>query len=321
MSMPRSDAFTLENVDSAFATDVRDGLGRSGQKQLPSTWLYDSLGSALFEAITLLPEYGLTRADTRLICRHAGEIARSAGGIPVVAELGSGSGKKTRPLLEALGRPVYHPIDVSPSALSACAAQLSMHAEIRPIQASYLDGMEQVARHRETDSPMLVLFLGSTIGNFDRAHAAGFLADLRRRLLPGDFMLIGADLVKPADVMIAAYDDSAGVTAAFNRNILVRINRELDARFNPRDFVHEARWSAAESRIEMHLRSVRAHTVRIAAADLTVRFRDGETIWTESSHKYTQGSLHQLALEAGFASVHVWVDSEWPFAECLWQVV
>jgi L-histidine N-alpha-methyltransferase len=304
-----------------FAYDVRRGLGQSGQKQLPPSYLYDELGSTLFEAITVLPEYGLTRADGRLLARYAGEIATS---VPTafVAELGSGTGTKTRHVLEALSRRAvveYYPIDLSAGALRLCAAELDQVARVNPVNASYLEGLRRATRARGPGQPLLLLFLGSTIGNFDRQSALKFLQDVRALLSEGDAMLIGADLVKPIHRMIAAYDDAIGVTAAFNKNLLERMNRELAADFNARCFEHEVRWSETERRIEMHLRSTCEQTVEIRGADLTIAFEPGETIWTESSHKFTREELTSMASNAGFLEETCWVDREWPFAECLWR--
>jgi dimethylhistidine N-methyltransferase len=301
---------------------VRSGLSRA-QKELPSKYLYDELGTALFEAITHLPEYGLTRADTRLLAAHAGEILAALPASVFIAELGSGTGQKSRLMLEAArARPHYYPIDLSADALAACALQLRDVADVSPVHGAYLEGLARVADARRGDSDtLLVMFLGSTIGNFDRRCAAEFLVEVRDRLRPGDALLLGADLVKPVDQLLAAYDDPAGVTAAFNRNMLGRINRELDAGFDPRAFAHEARYDEREHRIEMHLRAARAHTVDIPGAQCEIKFREGETIWTESSHKFHIADLEQMAHSAGFGVHQTWVDREWPFAETLWMAV
>jgi dimethylhistidine N-methyltransferase len=306
-----------------LAYDVRFGLGGPGQKQLPPSYLYDELGSALFEAITLAPEYGLTRADARLLKRHANEIVKSIAPDCLVAELGSGTGAKTRHVLTALGRTQaveYYPIDVSMSALRACAAELRSVAHVIPVNASYLEGLRRANRSRGPAQNLLLLFLGSTIGNFDRPAAIAFLADVRSLLIEGDAMLIGADLIKPVGRMLAAYDDAAGVTAAFNKNLLARVNRELCANFDLRRFEHEVRWSDDDRRIEMHLRSTNDQTVEIPDAGLTISFEDGETIWTESSHKFEIDELDRMAAQTGFTVQDCWVDREWPFAECLWRV-
>jgi L-histidine N-alpha-methyltransferase len=306
-----------------FAYDVREGLGTAEQKQLPPSYLYDEVGSALFEAITLVPEYGLTRADARLLKRHAAELADNLTPGSLVAELGSGTGAKTRHILAALGRPQvveYYPIDVSAAALRACAMELDSVARVTPVNATYLEGLRRANRARRPGQNLLLLFLGSTIGNFARPAASAFLADVRSLLVEGDALLLGADLVKAVPRMLCAYDDAAGVTAAFNKNLLARMNRELCANFDLRHFEHEVRWNDEERRIEMHLRSISDQIVEIPGADLTITLEDGETIWTESSHKFDLCELQGIAAQAGFEEQACWVDREWPFAECLWRV-
>ncbi len=307
-----------------FADDVRRGLSKAAQKELPSTYFYDAVGSALFEAITQLPEYGLTRADERLLRTHATAIASRLPVGTVVAELGSGSGKKTRYLLEALAKErglLYFPIDVSPTALAACKQELSSAASVIPLQHSYFEGLQIAASRRRPGEALLVLFLGSTIGNFDRAGARDeFLRTVASILSPGDALLLGTDLLKPESQLILAYDDPAGVTAAFNRNLLARINRELDADFDLPQFAHEARYNQRHHRIEMHLRSLKRQSVTVGAAGFSVSFEPGETIWTESSHKFDLNQLPGLARATGFAHVESWVDFEWPFAENLWVI-
>jgi dimethylhistidine N-methyltransferase len=309
-------------TEASFAEEVRQGLTRCGQKELQAKYFYDDLGSALFEAITLLPEYGLTRADARILRTYSREIVERLPGPVTVAELGSGSGQKTRHLLRALQsrqRSVrYCPIDVSRHALDLCAADLGSIAKVEPFCKSYIDGMRDVLEARRPGEHVLVLFLGSTIGNFSADAALSFLLDLRDTLEPGDALLLGADLVKPVDQLLLAYDDPTGVTAAFNLNILARINRELDADFNLRRFAHESRYDAAHQRIEMHLRSTAGQRVNIPGAGLAVNFAEGETIWTESSHKYELQQLDRLAQASGFRVDRHWVDQEWPFVESLW---
>ena len=304
-----------------FASDVRSGLAKP-QKELHSKYLYDELGSSLFEAITHLPEYGLTRADERLLRRHADDIAGLLPSRVAVIELGSGVGQKTRHLLQAIGGDClrYYPIDVSADALARCEHDLSDIAEVHPLVQSYLDGMARATAERQPGESFLVMFLGSTIGNFERNCALEFLRDLRASLLPGDMLLIGADLVKEPGRMLVAYDDPTGVTGAFNLNLLGRINRELGGDFQLRDFEHQARWNEPQRRIEMHLRSRLNQTAYIAEADLTVSFRAGETIWTESSHKFQLSELDGMAEQAGFSVESQWIDRDWPFAENLWAV-
>ena len=326
-----------------FAADVRAGLVRPGQKELPSKYLYDNVGSALFEVISYLPEYGLTRADERLLRRHADEIVDrlnhdrldhdhlthnvlnpSHPTPPVaVAELGSGSGKKTRWVLEALGRrqrTSYYPVEISPSALAMCERELRDIDSISIVgfEQEYLDGLRQVATsYRKPGQQLFVLFLGSTIGNFEGLAGLKFLREVRRILEPGDALLLGTDLEKPASQLLAAYDDELGVTAAFNLNLLARINRELDGNFDLNGFSHVAAINHEARRVEMHLRSERRQTVMIPAAGLEVEFQKDETIWTESSHKYSTKEIFQMARTAGFRCEAQWIDEEWPFAENL----
>jgi L-histidine N-alpha-methyltransferase len=297
-----------------FACEVRSGLNKP-QKELPSKYLYDDLGSALFDAITVLPEYGLTRADSRLLHRHAQDLPREFSS---VAEFGSGSGAKTRPILSALAPQTYYPIDVSRAALEHCRRELCGLADIQAIEASYIDGLDSIKRRRD-DGPMLLLFLGSTIGNFDTPCRDIFLRQVRSRMQPGDAMLIGFDLEKPLEVMIDAYDDPTGVTAAFNLNLLGRINRELGGDFAIHAFAHQALFNESERRIEMHLRSRVDQCVMIAEADFHCSFRADETIWTESSHKFEADEIPEIASATGFASEAQWIDEEWPFAENLWR--
>lgn len=305
-----------------FAAEVRAGLSTPHQKELPSKYLYDDVGSALFEVISVLPEYGLTRADERLLRRHSHDIVDQVPGTVIVAELGSGSGKKTRWILEALAqrqRTYYFPIEISATALAMCRRELGdMEAiSIVGFEREYLDGLLEVTARRDEGERLLVLFLGSTIGNFDRPAGMKFLRQVRRILQPGDALLIGTDLEKPLHQLIDAYDDSLGVTAAFNLNLLGRINRELGGDFSLKDFEHVARFNPQSRSVEMHLRSKCKQIVTISASELTVDFSEGETIWTESSHKYSQHDILQMAMASGFRCEAQWVDQEWPFAENL----
>jgi L-histidine N-alpha-methyltransferase len=314
-------ALSLRHV-SEFAADVRASLTKAGQRELPSKYLYDEVGSALFETICVLPEYGLTRADARLLQRYAGEIVRRLPSPLQVAELGSGSGKKTRWILEALSRrqkTYYYPIEISPFALAACAKELGQIDLVSVVgyEQPYLEGLRAVADGRGERDHLLVLFLGSTIGNFDRDAGDEFLREMREILRPEDALLLGTDLEKDVELQFLAYDDPAGVTAAFNLNLLARINRELGGDFDLSCFRHEARWNTAERRMEMHLRSTRRQTVGIRAAGLRIMLEEDETIWTESSHKYNAGEISGMATRTGFRFDRQWIDEEWPFAQNL----
>src|SRR5580692_11421598 len=270
------------NAASAFAGDVRAGLTNPIQKELPSKYLYDDVGSALFEVISHLPQYGLTRADERLLRRHATEIVERVPGPVAVAELGSGSGKKTRWLLEAFcrrQRTFYYPVEISHSALVMCERELSDIDAISIVgfEREYLDGLLEVAAYRKQGQRLCVLFLGSTIGNFDRAAGVQFLSEVRCILQPGDSLLLGTDLEKSSSQLVQAYDDELGVTAAFNLNLLARVNRELNADFDLAQFEHVARINHQDRSVEMHLRSMCHQTVSVHAAEVVVELNEGET--------------------------------------------
>ena len=318
MEMPAS---TLQQV-SEFAADVRESLTKPDQRELPSKYLYDEVGSALFEAISVLPEYGLTRADARLLKEHSAEIVSRISLPARVAELGSGSGKKTRWILEALARhqkTYYYPIEISPHALAACEKELGQIDLVSVVghEQPYLEGLRSVTAGRREGEHILVLFLGSTIGNFDRDAGDAFLREVHATLRPADALLLGTDLEKEVELQLLAYDDPAGVTAAFNLNLLARINRELGGDFDLSCFRHEARWNYADRRIEMHLRSTCRQSVRIPAANLRVVLNEDETIWTESSHKYKAEEIPEMAQRTGFRCDAQWLDREWPFAQNL----
>jgi L-histidine N-alpha-methyltransferase len=305
-----------------FAADVRASLTKQPQRELPSKYLYDELGSALFEAICVLPEYGLTRADARLLQRHARDIVDALASPVQVAELGSGSGKKTRWILEALARrqrTYYYPIEISPSALAACEKEMGQIELVSVVgyEKTYLDGLRAVAARRDSQDHLLVLFLGSSIGNFDRGAGDEFLREVRKTLRPGDALLLGTDLVKEVATQILAYDDPTGVTAAFDLNLLARINRELGGNFVLSQFRHQARWNDAESRIEMHLVAKSLQEIHIPQANLRITLEPGESIWTESSHKYVTSEIDDMARRTGFQCIDQWVDAEWPFAQNL----
>ena len=310
---------------SEFAEDVRRGLTKSGQKELYSKYLYDEVGSALFDVITALPEYGLCRADARMLRRYSASLAASVERPSLVVELGSGSGSKTRWILSEMGarQPItYCPIDISTSALLRCSLELASidSVEIVPFAQSYLNGLEQALKLRPANTSVLALFLGSTIGNFEPARAVEFLKSVRGMLEPGDVFYLSADLEKERERMIAAYDDAIGATAAFNLNLLARINRDLGGKFVLSRFQHRARYNEAEHRIEMHLESKIDQTVPVGS-DIVVRLRRGETIWTESSYKFRSGSIRELARVTGFDCEGQWVDQEWPLAQSVLRAV
>lgn len=305
-----------------FCSDVVTGLSQPGQKELPSKYLWDEVGSVLFDAICLLPEYGLSRAGMRLLQNYSPEMIAKLPGPAVVAELGSGTGQKTRWLLEALARRQrvnYYPIDISGSALHRCEKELGQIESVSIVgfERAYLEGLREVAARRPQDEALLVLFLGSTIGNFDRPAGERFLRQVREILRPGDSLLLATDLEKPIAQILLAYDDPAGVTAAFNKNLLARMNRELGADFDLVRFQHTVRWDESERRVEMHLRSTAWQRVTIRNAGFRFYLRQGETIWTESSHKYNCEEVVAMGARAGFRCAGQWRDTEWPFAQSL----
>lgn len=305
-----------------FAVAVSDSLGKVDQRELPSRYLYDELGTALFEAITMLPEYGLTRAELRLLRRHAGAMVEHLPPPVAVVELGSGSGRKTRWILEALAdrEPVmYFPIDVSAAALIKCHQELGHLGSVSMVglERSYLEGLQEAAARRRPEQTFLVLFLGSSIGNFDPPAAENFLREIRRQLKPGDALLLGTDVEKSVRDMLLAYNDPTCVTAAFNLNLLARINRELGGDFALRHFEHDVRYHETNRRIEMHLRLTRKQTVSIRAAEFTCSLREGETIWTEACYKFRVEEIPGLARRTGFLCETQWIDTEWAFAENL----
>ncbi|MDZ4380147.1 MAG: L-histidine N(alpha)-methyltransferase [Parvibaculum sp.] len=301
----------LEPSVEEFRTEVVQGLSNS-QKTLPCKFLYDRRGSEIFDRICDLPEYYPTRTELNILQRHAGDIAASLGPEVRLVEFGSGAGTKIRLLLTALDRPAaYLPVDISREHLIAANADLarSFHdLSIAPVCADYTEpfALPELAgiRYRTTAG----FFPGSTIGNFTRAEAVGFLSSARRLLGAGAVMIVGVDLVKDIDVLQAAYDDEAGVTAEFNLNLLRRINRELAGTFDLSHFRHEARWNAELERIEMHLVSLRDQEVTVGTRRF--RFRDGETIHTENSHKYRLDGFRELARQAGYEPIEVWTDEK-----------
>jgi dimethylhistidine N-methyltransferase len=307
--------------DPELAERLRAGLAAL-PRRLPFECFYDDLGSALFEAITYLPEYGLTRAEWRLLCRHSTDLGRLVPPPVEVVELGSGSGRKTRVLLESLvrrGPLVYRPVDISSVALDACRREMTGLAGVTvgPLPIPYLQGLTAAVEMRRTASTVLALFLGSNVGNLEPVDRDRFLGAVRERLRPNDALLITADLEKDEASLLAAYDDSLGVTGAFNRNALARINRELEADFDLSAFQHRAIYAPRERRIEMHLVSKRDQTVHVPALGLAMRLAAGETIWTESSYKLRPDELATLGRAAGFSCRTAWHDPSWPYEMAL----
>jgi L-histidine N-alpha-methyltransferase len=306
---------TPSTLVSAFAEDVRHFLQLS-PRQLPSMYLYDALGSALFDAICELPWYAITRAEMRLLERHRAEIFARLAGVTRLVELGPGDGRKLKTLVEDTSEPLTaHLVDVSAGALERAAYTLSdtMSLSVVTHQAPFEDGLDAIMREESSD-PTLVLFLGSNIGNFDQRGSAALLKRIAGSLSPGDAFLIGADLVKPERDLLVAYDDPIGVSAAFNLNVLLRINRELGGTFDLREFRHRAVWNATCSRMDMFLVSTRDQRVRVEAVDLEFELREGEAIWTESSYKYTPDGLVIQLENSGFRSVAQWIDRDAGFA-------
>jgi len=295
---------------SAFADDVEYYLSQV-PRQLPSRYFYDDLGSALFEAICRLPWYPITRTEQSLLRRYGAAIFARLGAVSNLVELGPGGGAKLATLLA--NRPPLplsvHLVDVSRAALDSASRTLTLDPSLDVVrhQATYEAGLDAISAARPAGERTLVLFLGSNIGNFDPPGAAAFLRGLRSSLVPGDALLLGVDLVKPVRDVLLAYDDPLGVTAAFNRNLLVRVNRELGGDFDVEAFDHRAVWNADASRIEMHLVSRQAQTVRVPAARLAVDFAAGESIWTESSYKFTAEGVLALLGRAGFHATEHWI--------------
>ena len=306
-----------EERRAAFAADIAEALCRR-PRQIPSEYLYDELGSALFEAICRLPWYRITRAELSLLARHARDIFRPLARPVSVAELGCGSGEKLAVLVSAAGERFHQVqlVDISPAALDMARYRLQAIG-IRGIvahHATYEQGLVRAAQQRPRQGSLAVLFLGSNIGNFTPSVARDLLAHIRRSLRPGDALLLGTDLIKPERELLLAYDDPLEVTAAFNRNLLQRINDELGGNFDLEGFTHRATWNAAARRVEVHLVSARAQRVTIPAAQLDLDLGKGESIWTESSHKYEPGQVLEEGLAAGFSGGEQWIDQDAKFA-------
>jgi L-histidine Nalpha-methyltransferase len=312
ISLPKLPAF----ASTPIAVEVFTGL--TGEPKALSPWLfYDEAGSRLFEEITELPEYYVTRTERQILAEHADEIiSAAAGGRDLsMIELGAGTATKTGLLLNAAvrlqGSVTYYPIDVSQTALDEARSRLEAElpeVTVEPIVADYTEGIRQNSTFH--GGRRLVLYIGSSIGNFSPEDAVEVLRGVRAQLSPGDCLLLGTDMVKDAQMLHVAYDDAAGVTARFNMNVLTRINREFEGNFDLRLFRHQARWNAQESRVEMHLESLLPQKVAIRALDLEVRFLSGETIHTENSYKFTDESVLELLTRAGFRLRQQWSDAD-----------
>ncbi|MGW0334863.1 L-histidine N(alpha)-methyltransferase [Streptomyces sp. NPDC003011] len=299
-------------TDAALRADVLRGLTRT-PKTLPPKWFYDARGSDLFERITELPEYYPTRAEREILIARSGEIAAVTGARTLV-ELGSGSSQKTRHLIGALtGLRTYVPVDVSESALTQAGHALVAERPGLRVHALIADFTARLPLP-DTPAPRLVAFLGGTIGNLLPAERAAFLASVRALLSPGDALLLGTDLVKDEEVLVRAYDDAAGVTAQFNKNVLTVVDRELGADFDPGAFDHVALWDAGNEWIEMRLRSRTAQTVKIPSLGLAVDFAAGEDLRTEVSAKFREEGVRAELAAAGLGLAHWWTDGEGRFA-------
>ncbi len=305
-----------------MACDVAEGLARR-PKRVPAKYLYDGVGSRLFEAICELPWYTITRSECALLSAHAEAIMCGPGACATVVEFGCGSGAKLSMLLSAVeGRATdVHLVDISETALAQSVQALSRHpgVTLTTHQVGYEAGLGAALQGRGGAGHALVLFLGSNIGNLSSEEADRFLREIGSRCRPGDRLLLGADLVKPEAALVAAYDDPLGVTAAFNRNLLVRLNRELDADFDLDLFEHRVSWNAAASRIEVHLESLADQLVCIRGAGCCVELAEGERIWTESVYKYEPEDIVALGARAGFARRAQWIEPESRFALSLFE--
>ena len=306
-----------------FLRDVLEGLARP-RKEIPSRWLYDARGSRLFQEIMALDAYYPTRVEHEILERHAGEIAaRMGGGACTVVDLGAGDGSKTRLVLAALLRrglrSTYAPVDLSQAALSAAARRMAAELpglRVAPVRSDYLGGLRALGPR--SAGPMLVLFLGSNVGNLEHGDADAFLRDLRRSLRPGDHLLVGFDLLKDLAILRAAYDDQDGVTAAFNLNLLSRVNRELDGDLDPGAFAHVATFDPTRPAMESWLESRRRQVVRVAGRSF--RLDAGERIHTEISCKYRERDVGAFARFAGFEEVERFRDRRRWFVDALWRV-
>lgn len=305
--------------------DVREGL-TAAPKHLAPKYFYDAIGSALFDVITLLPEYYPTRSEAEILEKYADEIVRAVEGRKQLLELGSGSATKTRVLIEAILKQqdelTFVPNDISPTVLeegSRVLLQMYDNLTIEACAADYFTALENIKLNQEDRT--LALFLGSNIGNFTPDEAREFLSALRKVLKTNDCLLLGADLKKDRKILIDAYDDPIGVTAAFNLNLLARLNREIEADFDLRGFKHRAVYNENYGRVEMHLESLAAQRVTLKKLDLQIDFAPGETIHTENSHKFDLSDLSALGSETKFELVNSWFDAERKFSSNLFRAI
>jgi dimethylhistidine N-methyltransferase len=323
------DKLTIHNLvrldaRMSFAEDVRAGLSSEPKKLFPK-YFYDKLGSQLFEAICLLPEYYLTRAENEILTRHSDEIVTATGHHDIsLIEMGSGSALKTRLIIEALLKRqkelLFIPVDISLSALETSSRVLLQsypRLRINAYASDYYDGLDALSKQQLGHT--LALFLGSNIGNFDHEEAHTFLRAMRHTLRAGDALLLGADLRKQPSILEAAYDDSLGVTAAFNLNQLARINRELDADFDLRAFRHRVVYNEEVGRVEVYIQSLRAQTISIRKLEMEIRFTEGERIHTENSYKYDLAGLSELASATGYTRARTWLDEREQFSSNLFM--
>jgi L-histidine N-alpha-methyltransferase len=307
---------------TGLAEDVRRGLSTKPKRFLPK-YFYDQLGSQLFEAICLLPEYYLTRAENEILEHYSDEIVSAIGGETTLLEMGSGSASKTRLIIEALLRKqnelLFIPVDISASALDSSSRILLQsypQLKVEAYAADYFAGLAELRKTSRT-TRILALFLGSNISNFDPDEALKFLRALRQVLSEGDALLLGADLKKEKKILEAAYNDALGVTSAFNLNVLARVNRELGGNFDLRAFQHRAFYNEDRGRVEIYIESTREQTVAINQLEMEVEFADGEQIHTENSYKYDLSDIAQLATQNGFTRARTWLDQKKQFSSNL----
>ena len=307
-----------------FAHEVVDGLA-GDPKRLPTRYLYDALGSQLFEAICELPWYKITRGERALLASHARAIMSNFGPVDAVVELGCGSGVKLSALLSAVDdcEVTVHLVDISPTALAQSTLTLSRHQAVSTVshQAPYEVGLREALRRTVNCGPAMVLFLGSNIGNLPSDEADEFLREMHAQCRGGDRLLLGADLIKPEAELRLAYDDPLGVTAAFNKNLLARLNRELDADFDLELFAHRVLWNPEAGRIEVYLESLADQLVCIRSAGCCVQLADRERIWTESSYKYTPEGIVRRGERAGFERRAQWIEPDSRFALTLFEKI